>query len=83
MYFNWKISRTYFVYALFTGLVPAMTFSFMSYTRYLVVVFPLFIVTAKLFANLEREYWLRFAVAVLFPLQVAFLLHHFNYLWFA
>jgi hypothetical protein len=81
--FIWKINSTYFVYSLFMGLVPAMTSSFMSYTRYLVVVFPLFLAAAKLFANLKRDYWLWFTIAVLFSLQMIFLLRHVNYYWFA
>lgn len=83
LYFTWKINSIYFVYALFMGLVPAMTSSFMSYTRYIAIVFPLFLATAKMFSNIQRDYWLWLAVAVLFSIQIIFLIRHVNFLWVA
>ena len=81
--FIWKMNSTYFVYALFMGLVPAMTGLFMSYTRFIAIVFPLFLATAKIFSNTQREYWLWLAVAILFSIQILFLLRHINFLWVA
>ena len=42
-----QIDVKYYAYALLTGLVPAMSSDLMSYTRYAVLVFPLFIVWAR------------------------------------
>src|SRR5262249_10069598 len=76
-------NRTYFIYALLMGLVPPMTQSFMSYTRYVAVVFPMFIVTAELFLRMKKQTWLWLTLAMLFSIQILFLLRHINFLWVA
>jgi hypothetical protein len=78
-----KINSTYFVYALFMGLVPAMTSSFMSYTRYMAIVFPLFLATASIFSKIQPDYWLWLVIAVLFSIQIIFLIRHVNFFWVA
>jgi hypothetical protein len=83
LYSTLKINSTYFVYALFMGLVPAMTSSFMSYTRYIAVVFPCFLATAKVLSKIEPDYWLWLVLAVLFSIQVIFLIRHVNFFWVA
>jgi hypothetical protein len=60
----WKLDRTYFWYALGTGLVPAMSNWFLSYSRFLLLCFPLFIVYARYLEGPEKRcirwscYWL-------------------------
>lgn len=43
----WRMNMTYFCYALLSGLVPAMSNQFLSYTRFLVLCFPVFIAMAE------------------------------------
>jgi hypothetical protein len=81
--FIYMKDKTYFIYALLMGLVPAMTQSFMSYTRYVAVVFPMFIVTAELFLKIQKQTWLWLTLAILFSIQILFLLRHINFLWVA
>ena len=81
--FIWKRSKTLFFFAFFVGLIPAMTLNFVAYTRYFLIVFPAFIVTAEFFAkdNLRRWAWL--PLALLFGLQIVFLLRFVNNYWVA
>lgn len=81
LFFLWKRNKTYFIYALAMGLVPAMSLSFMAYTRYFLVVFPVFVVTAELFVKNKNGAWLWLTCAVLFSLQIIFLLRHVNNYW--
>jgi hypothetical protein len=77
----WRMDRCYFWLSLLLGVFPVMTGTFWSYTRFLVVVFPVFIAGADI---LSRDRWKRFSwtvVAVLFSQQVLFLIRHINNLW--
>lgn len=53
----YRLDKTWFWYALPTGLVPALTSYFISYRRYIMVCFPVFIVLALLLTK-SRERWL-------------------------
>ncbi|MBW2965293.1 glycosyltransferase family 39 protein [Candidatus Woesearchaeota archaeon] len=79
LYYIYKrLDRTMFWYAAVLGLVPALCGSFMAYTRYLLVVFPIFIALAVRF---KKKWW-----ALLVPmagLQAIFIvMHSLNY-WIA
>jgi hypothetical protein len=77
----WRHHRGLFWYALPMGLVPAMTLSFVSYTRHLLLVFPVFIVAADW---LEKRPLLRWSVlAASFALQLILLARHANNYWVA
>jgi hypothetical protein len=60
----YRLNRTWFWYALPTGLVPAMSNQFFSYRRFIVVCFPVFIALAQLFAR-SRSRWLFWYYVVL------------------
>jgi hypothetical protein len=77
----WRMSKPWFAYAVAAGLVPAIANSFMSYTRYLAVVFPLFVVAADVFAKPSRRGWRLVALASLLALQLLFVLRHTNFIW--
>jgi hypothetical protein len=78
----WKRDRLLFAYALPMGLVPAMTLSFVSYTRHLLLVFPVFLVLAEFFQN--RPPVLRRAVlAAAWAFQLFLLARHANNYWVA
>jgi hypothetical protein len=74
-----KMPRQYFYFALVMGLVPLLG-SFTSYMRYLLPVFPIYIVLADLLAK-QKLLILRIVVfAVFFALQVLlFAMHILNY----
>lgn len=81
LYPIWRLDRGYFFFCLGTGILPAMTGSFLSYTRFFLLVFPVFIVLGKLLAN-EKARGLKWAsLALLFTLQLLFLLRHSNNFW--
>ena len=67
--------KIFFYYALVMGLVPALLGNFMAYTRYLVVVFPIFIILALIFKNKSP-----YVIIPLFMMQIFFLvIHSLNY----
>ncbi len=62
------------------GLVPAMTVKLMAFTRYLGVVFPVFVAVAEALSGRRRHVaWALAAVMAL--VQVWFLARHVNHLW--
>lgn len=70
-----------FFLALPFGLVPAMSLGLMSFTRYVSVVFPMFVITGSLF-NLEKRPRVFWSVVVLnLLIQYLFLVRHINALW--
>jgi Mannosyltransferase (PIG-V) len=70
-------NKALFAYAAANLLVPALAGSFMSYTRFLLAVFPLFIYVGTRFKRPE------FAAIPMFALQVLFYLLHTGGYWFA
>jgi len=78
--FLWRRERLLFWYALPVGLAPAMT-SMMSYTRYLVVVFPVFLAAGVFFSSdrLRHVKWI--ALGFLTALQALLVLRHINFYW--
>ena len=77
----WRMNREWFSYSLLMGLVPAMSLSFMSFTRYMLVIFPVFVVAAHLFSTEQRERWFYLLLAALFGVQMIFLIRHINFYW--
>ncbi len=76
----WKVNRTWFWYTLPTGLIPALTSYFMSYRRYIIVLFPLFIVLAQLLAKGPR--WMFWYYVVLLAAMQAWAVTRFvNFNW--
>ncbi len=78
----WKRDRLLFFYALPMGLVPAASLGFVSYTRHLLLVFPVFIVLAEFFE--QKPPALRWAVlSALAAFQLYLLARHANNFWVA
>lgn len=77
----WKLNRTYFMYSLALGVFPPLMGSFMSYSRYQFLVFPLWILLGKVFSEKSRELWFYLFLAAAFSMQIAFLLMHSNNHW--
>jgi hypothetical protein len=59
----YRLDKTWFWYVLPAGVVPAMTSYFMSYRRYIMVLFPVFIVLAQLLARSPKR-WLFWYYAI-------------------
>ncbi len=79
--FIYKLNKTWFWYALPTGLVPALTSYFMSYRRYTIVCFPIFIVLAQWLAK-SGSRWLFWYYVIMFgALQVWAITQFVNFKW--
>jgi hypothetical protein len=76
----WKLNRTWFWYTLPTGLIPALSNYFLSYRRFIMVLFPLFIVLAQLLAKGPR-WMLWYYVILLAALQAWAVTRFVNFHW--
>lgn len=83
LYPIYRLNPVYFVYAGFIGVVPGLSSWFLSYTRNVMMCFPLFILFGELLKGKERRFWLRYIVAVMATVQIWFLLRHINFIWVA
>jgi len=81
LFILYRLNKVYFAYCIAVGLIPAIANSFMSYTRYLAVAFPVFIAIAQYFDAHERRYLRCTLAGVLFIIQVAFVFRHINFYW--
>lgn len=73
-----KLPKYLFFYSALMVIIPALADSFMSYTRYLWLAFPLFIVLAQKF---KKDYYL--LVALMLGLQIIFIISHSLNYWIA
>jgi hypothetical protein len=79
LYWILRLDSVYFVYSIFIGLVPALSNSLMSYTRFLALVFPLFVVAAGV---TFRRSWLFYALCTgLGIMQIYLLVRHITGQW--
>lgn len=83
LYPIWRLNKVYFVYACFIGLVPAASSWFLSYTRNVMMCFPLFIVLAQWLERKDDGFPLWYVVALLGGFQIWFLLRYINFVWTA
>ena len=65
----WRLNRTYFVYSLAIGLVPAMSSWFISYARHIELCFPAFIYLAVWFEKAGNRWLLWYYLGILSTLQ--------------
>lgn len=77
----WKLDKTYFLYALLVGVVPAMSNWFFSYTRFIMMCFPLFIIMAQYLKTKKLQPFLWYVAVILGGMQIWFLIRHINYRW--
>ncbi|HYK09156.1 MAG TPA: hypothetical protein VEW42_06710 [Candidatus Eisenbacteria bacterium] len=78
-----KVTKVFFVYTILFGLLPVLSGSFMSYMRYLVVVFPIFIAGSLYFS--EKKYtslYYPFLFLLLLLQGLFIIMHSLNY-WVA
>lgn len=73
--------RLYFAYTAAVGLIPAVTLSFISYTRYFVLAFPVFIVAGEALAHENRAWPRRLLIGAMIGVQAILLIRHANNYW--
>lgn len=74
-----SVPKSLFFYAILMGGVPLFG-SFMSYTRYLFMAFPIFILLGKLFIEKKNRFFLYSLLGLFIILQIVFIiLHSLNY----
>jgi hypothetical protein len=77
----WRLGKDLFVWTLVLGVVPAMSGTFTSFTRFASCVLPMFIALAVLLSKPERR-WLRFTTVTVFAgLHVVLLWRFVNFRW--
>lgn len=77
----WRLDKRYFFYALGSGLVPALSNWFVSYNRFLMMCFPVFIVLARWLSGPEKRWLLCYYVGLAGAVQVMLLIRHINFFW--
>jgi hypothetical protein len=76
-----KLPKAFFVYAVIAAVVPAMTQHLMSFTRYLSVVFPLFLAAALYFERPGMRRYYEWIIVILILLQIYFVESYLNNEW--
>lgn len=77
----WRFDKTWFAFALVMGVVPAMTAPIVSFTRYALVLFPMFAVTAKFLDEPSRRLWTAPVLLAFGGIQAIFVIRHINNMW--
>ncbi len=79
--FIFRIKKTWFFYTFVVGLVPATTSWFMSYRRYIMVCFPVFVVLALLLSKTRTRWLFWYYVALLWSVQLWAATEFTNFNW--
>jgi hypothetical protein len=79
--FIFRGNRTWFWYTLPTGLIPALTSYFMSYRRYVMVCFPMFVISALILTKNGRRWYFWCCVVLLAVVQILAVLRFVNADW--
>jgi hypothetical protein len=77
----YRLDKTWFWYTLPAGVVPALTSWFMSYRRYIIVLFPIFVVLAQLLAKTKSRWLFWYYVVLLGALQAWAVVRFVNFKW--
>jgi len=82
----WPMGRRDLVgvaYCFPAAIVPAMSLSMMSFTRYALVLFPVFIIGGRLLSPPRRKWWFWLLAAASLSLQIILLIRHVHWDWVA
>jgi hypothetical protein len=79
----WRLNRTYFAYVVALGMIPAVTLYFASFSRYTLVLFPIFIALGRVFSQEHAKVWLPVALAISLAVQTLLYILHCNSHWVA
>ena len=77
----YRLDKTWFWYTLPAGIVPALTSWFMSYRRYIMVLFSIFIVLAQLLARTKNRWLFWYYVVLMAVLQAWAVKQFVNFNW--
>jgi hypothetical protein len=77
----WRFDKTWFAFALVMGVVPAMAAPIVSFTRYALVLFPVFAISAQFLDKPERRLWTVPVLLGFGGFQALFLIRHINNMW--
>jgi hypothetical protein len=81
LYGIWRLDRLCFLWSLLAGMIPAFSNCLFSYTRYLLMVFPLFILLGRHFQGTQHR-WLRVYYGLLLvTLQAYLIVRYANHQW--
>ena len=81
LYPIWKLDKKYFIWALFAGVIPALTNCFFSYSRYILSVFPLFILFGIYFSRPARHWVFWYYFVLMLAFQSYLIVRFVNHLW--
>jgi hypothetical protein len=81
LFLLWKTDKTYLLYTLATVIVPVTTGRYTSFTRYVVLAFPLFLVYAEMLSQPNRQLHKWIVVIFFFGLQILMVLRYLNNYW--
>jgi hypothetical protein len=76
-----RLNKTWFFYVLAAGVVPAASSWFMSYRRYIMICFPVFIILAQGLQRLKSRWLFWYYVLMLVALQIWAVIHFANGAW--
>ena len=77
----WRLNKTCFWYAVFVGAVPALSAWFFSYSRNIMMCFPMFIVLGMACQPARRRWLVSYYLLLLAALQVFFLVQYVSFRW--
>ena len=77
----WRLDKTWFAWALFAGLVPAFASWLVSYSRNLIMCFPLYVVIAESLKQKQRRWPVPYYLGCLACLQILDLYRYLNFEW--
>jgi hypothetical protein len=77
----WRLDKTWFLWAVVLAVVPAVSGTFVSFTRFASVAFPVFIAIATVLVRLERQVLRYAAIGVFGILQFVLVWRFLNYSW--
>jgi len=81
LFILWKYSKTLFFYSFVMVVISSAPGHFTSFTRYIALIFPLFIAYAKFFSKPGREFYKYATVMLLFGIQILFIIRYVNFYW--
>ena len=81
LYWIWKLDRLFFLWSLLAGLVPALSNCFFSYTRYILCVFPIFILAGIIVSTSRRSWIFWYYCILMMALQCLLMVRFLNHLW--
>jgi hypothetical protein len=77
----WRLDKEWFFWTVMLGVLPAMISHFVSFTRYVQMAFPVFVVMAFLFRDPKLRVWRWGMLAGLASIHVVLLIRHINFRW--